>query len=180
MRIIYRYIRPLPVIYARSFGPYQTASREAWHVLGSWLEARGARRVPKQAYGLFRDNPVDTPPERLRYEACVPLIPGLDADSAAGIGNQIVSGGAYAVHTHVGSYAGMGSRLSDLHREVVPARGLSVDYGRQFMAIYLNDPRYTREMHRRTELCIPVLPIRLEASADDWHADEAVPLPHLA
>jgi hypothetical protein len=54
----------------------------------------------------------------------------------------------------------------------VPKRGLSVDYDRPFMAIYLNDPALTREIHRRTELCIPVLPIRMPLSSnDDQEAD---------
>ena len=35
------------------------------------------------------------------------------------------------------------------------------------MTIYLNDPSVTREMHRRTELCVPVLPIRMPLSGND-------------
>jgi hypothetical protein len=40
----------------------------------------------------------------------------------------------------------------------VQKRGLTIDQDRSFMTIYLNDPALTREMHRRTELCVPVLP----------------------
>ena len=53
----------------------------------------------------------------------------------------------------------MGGLLSQLHRDWVPKQGLAVDYDRPFMAIHLNDPLLTREVHRRTELCIPVLPL---------------------
>ena len=35
------------------------------------------------------------------------------------------------------------------------------------MTIYLNDPGITREMHRRTELCVPVIPIRMPLSSND-------------
>ena len=35
------------------------------------------------------------------------------------------------------------------------------------MAIYLNDPAITREVHRRTELCVPVLPVRMPLSSND-------------
>ena len=79
----------------------------------------------------------------------------------------MLSGGTYAVHTHVGSYQPMGGLLSQLHRDWVPKQGLSVDYDRPFMAIYLNDPMLTREVHRRTELCIPVLPLRVALPAED-------------
>jgi hypothetical protein len=42
-----------------------------------------------------------------------------------------------------------------------------VDYDRPFMAIHLNDPAITREVHRRTELCIPVVPIAMPLASND-------------
>ena len=68
------------------------------------------RRRAKQGYGFFRDNPKLTAPELLRYDACVPVTGSLDADPDAGIGRQTLAGGAYAVQTHVGSYADAGDR----------------------------------------------------------------------
>ena len=38
VRVTYRYIRPLTVVYARSMGPYETSSREAWRPMNAWLE----------------------------------------------------------------------------------------------------------------------------------------------
>jgi hypothetical protein len=61
----------------------------------------------------------------------------------------------------------MGEVLSRLHRDIVPKRGLAVDYDRPFVAIHLNDPAITREMHRRTELCVPVNPVRMPLSSND-------------
>jgi AraC family transcriptional regulator len=167
VRVAYRYIRPLTVVYARSVGPYRQSSAEAWRQLNAWLD-RGQRRARvKQGFGFFRDNPKRTDPALLRYDACVPVAPGLDADPENGIGRQTLPGGAYAVQTHVGGYAEAGEVFSELHREIVPKRGLSVDYDRPFLAIYLNDPMITREVHRRTELCIPVLPVRMPLSSND-------------
>jgi len=71
------------------------------------------------------------------------------------------------VHTHVGSHAEVGDLFSHLPRDVVPKRALSVDYDRPFMAIHLNDPAITREVHRRTELCIPVIPIPMPLASND-------------
>ena len=173
VRVSYRYIRPLTVVYARSMGPYDVSSQEAWRLMNAWLERRGARSRVKQAHGFFRDNPRLTAPELLRYDACVPVNFGFDADPEAGIGRQTLPGGAYAVQTHVGSYADAGKLLSHLHREIVPKRGLSVDYDRPFVAIYLNDPTFTREVHRRTELCVPVLPVCMPLSNND-DGDELV------
>lgn len=173
VRVTYRYIRPLTVVYARCTGPYERSCREAWDIIDRWLETRQARRRVKQGYGLFRDNPATTAPELLRYDACVPLVPGLDADPATGIGRETLRGGAFAVHTYVGSYSGVGEAFSQLHRDVVPKRGLSVDYDRPFLAIYQNDPKITREVHRRTELCVPVIPICMPLSSNDDNEQES-------
>ena len=167
MRVTYRYIRPMTVIYARSMGPYQASCPDAWRQMADWLGRHQARSRVKQGYGYFRDNPKLTAPELLRYDACVPLTFGLDPEPESGIGRQTLPGGAYAVHTHVGSYAEIGSLFSRLHSEIVPKRGLSLDYDRPFVTIYLNDPNITREMHRRTEVCVPVLPVRMPLSSND-------------
>ena len=55
----------------------------------------------------------------------------------------------------------------------MPKRGLSLDYERPFVTIYLNDPAITREMHRRTELCVPVLPVRMPLSSNDDEVGQA-------
>lgn len=167
MRVTYRHIRPLTVVYARSMGPYQASCREAWITLGGWLDDHDLRRQVKQAYGIFRDDPARTEPGLLRYEACVPLVPGIELEPAEGIGRQVFGFGAYAVHTHVGSHEETGGAFSRLRRDIVPKRGLSIDGDRAFVAIYLNDPTVTREAYRRTELCVPVLPIRMPLAGND-------------
>jgi AraC family transcriptional regulator len=174
VRVTYRYVRPLSVLYARALGPYDQSTPKAWATMAAWLDQHDARRLVKRAYGFIRDNPRTTPAELLRYDACIGLVGDLDADPAAGIGRQILPGGAYAVHTHVGPYDQMGDIMSKLHTSLVQKRGLSVDYDRSFMTIYLNDPALTREMHRRTELCIPVLPIRMPLSGNDDHEGDLV------
>jgi hypothetical protein len=44
---------------------------------------------------------------------------------------------------------------------------MKADYDRPFLAIHLNDPVMTREVHRRTELCVPVMPLALAAGDAD-------------
>jgi AraC family transcriptional regulator len=167
------------VAYARAAGGYRASSEDAWQRLSRWLAERKARRQVKRAFGLFHDNPLATAPELLRYDACVELIAGLDADSAAGIGIQTLAGGTHAVHTHIGAYEPVGGMLSQLHREWVPKQGLAVDYDRPFMVIYLNDPLVTREVHRRTELCIPVLPLRQYLPGEAQGEEEAARAPSM-
>ena len=182
VRVAYRHIRPASVLYARASGCYSVSAKTAWERLDKWLAEREERRQIKRAFGLFHDNPKITAPELIRYDACVELTTQLDADPAAGIGRQTLSGGTYAVHTHIGAYAPIGELLSQLHREWVPKQGLEVDYDRPFMAIHLNDPHMTRKVHRRTELCVPVLPLReaLPLDAAPQEEDQVSPWMRLA
>jgi len=167
VRVAYRYIRPLTVVYVRSTGPYAASSAQAWQQMNAWLDSHRLRRQVKQGYGFLHDNPRLTAPELLRYDACVPVIAGLDGDGGSGVGRQTLQGGAYAVQTHVGSCAHLGQLYAQLHREIVPKRGLCADYDRPFITIYLNDPTVTREVHRRVELCVPVLPVRMTFPSDE-------------
>jgi AraC family transcriptional regulator len=167
VKIANRYIRPLTVLYARSMGPYATATRDAWRAMGSWLDARDARSLMRISYGLFRDDPSTTGPELLRYDACVPLVFGLEEDAAAGIRRQTLPGGAYAVQTHTGAIEATGETFSQMRRNEVPARGLQIDSDRPFLAIYLTDPTVTLEKYRRTELCVPIVPILTPMESND-------------
>ncbi len=172
MRIVYRHIRPVAVIYVRGTGCYAAAAKEAWQRLVHWLAAHEARRQVKRAFGLLHDNPQTTPVELMRYDACAQMTPEWDAEHYAGISRKTIGGGTYAVRTHVGSYGTLGGLFSQLHRELVPKQGLSVDYDRAFMAIHLNDPLTTPEVHRRTELCVPVVPLPVSMPDDaDAHSD---------
>lgn len=166
MRVAYRQMPPTGVFYARGTGPYISSCGEAWLRMEKWL-ANGARKRVKQAFGIFHDNPRTTDPELIRYDACVPVAACADLEPMQGIGRQTLPGGAFAVHTHVGGYEEIGELFSRLHTEIIPKRALTVDYERPFVAVYLNDPHITREMHRRTELCVPVVPIPMSAATND-------------
>ena len=126
--MLYQYMKPLSVVFARSMGPYSESSREAWRLMMAWIDRQQARPRVKQGHGFFHDNPKVTAPELLRYDACISVSFGFDADPDAGIGRQTLPGGAYAVHTHVGSYPEAGQVLSQMHHAIVPKRGLAVDY----------------------------------------------------
>jgi DNA gyrase inhibitor GyrI len=103
----------------------------------------------------------------MRYDACIPLAPCADLEPEEAVGRQNLGAGTWAVHTYVGAYAEAGDMISTLHSDLIPKRGLTVDYDRPFMAVYLNDPRVTREAHRRTELCIPVIPIPMLIASNE-------------
>lgn len=167
MKIAYRYVRPLTVLYVRALGPYVTSTRSAWQTMGDWLDAQGARPSMRVSYGVFHDNPRTTAPELLRYDACIPFVAGLEAGENALVRRQVLRGGAFAVCTHVGAIEETGAIFSDMHRKGIPARGITVAQDRPFLAAYLTDPTVTPEKHRRTELCVPVVPTRMPVASND-------------
>ncbi len=167
MKIVFRHARPQMVLYVRSMGPYRKGTEAAWQIMGRWLDSDNRRSLMRVSYGLFRDNPRTTAPDLLRYDACVPLGIGLEESAASGIRRQVLPGGAYAVYTHVGSIEATGELFSRLYRHELPKLGLKVDEDRPFLAVYLTDPTVTREMHRRTEVCIPLNAAHLPMQAAD-------------
>jgi AraC family transcriptional regulator len=180
VRVTYRYIRPCVVLYARGIGAYTISVAAAWRTMHGWLESHNVRHLFRRGLGVFHDDPTVTSPDALRYDACIVPVQSIpDADPKAGISRQTLAGGAYAVHAHVGPYEGTGEAFSKMRRVAVPKRGLSIDFGRPFVAMYLNDPQLTREVHRRTELCIPVVPMRMPATSND-DSEQAVIIAELA
>ena len=48
VRLTYRYVRPLSVLYARALGPYEQSTPAAWAKMAEWLEKHNARRLTKR------------------------------------------------------------------------------------------------------------------------------------
>jgi AraC family transcriptional regulator len=180
MRISYRQMSPTSVFYARATGPYASSCEEAWRRLDGWLDRYCARGRVRRAFGIFHDNPRTTPPELMRYDACVPLAACAELEPNEGIGRHTLPTCTWAVYTHVGPHCEAGDVISTLHGDLIPKRGLTVDHDRPILAVYLNDPRVTREVHRRTELCIPVIPIPALVASNDGTTTETLDLPALA
>ena len=138
--------------------------REAWRQMNAWLDQHQVRRQVKQGYGFFRDNPKLTAPELLRYDACVPVTRRPRRGPGGGHRPPDAAGRRLCRAHPRRLLRGAGSALSrSCTAKSCPSGDCRVDYDRPFMAIYLNDPTVTREVHRRTELCVPVLPVRMAA-----------------
>ncbi len=157
MLVSYRRARPQQVVYVRGLGPYAVSGPDAWARIAAWLEDQSRRGAVSGAIGLLRDNPAETGPYLRRYDACIPLAPGIAPDSLRGIGRQTLAGGAFAVYRHSGSYAEIPQLFSRLHREGVPQAGLALDPSRAFREVYGAGPTGSVAGERTTELWVPVL-----------------------
>jgi AraC family transcriptional regulator len=152
-------IRPLSatrIAFARHVGPF-TAVGEAWRRLYAFARERGLS--PLGAFGLGHDDPEITPPERYRYDACLPVGPEVAAEGS--IGAQVVRAGRFAVALHRGPYEALGETYGYLLAVWLPRTGRAAAQGPSIER-YLDDPMQTRPEDLRTEVWI-----RLEEAEEE-------------
>jgi AraC family transcriptional regulator len=144
---------PLRVAFVRHTGPYDQVGI-AWQQLCGWAGPLGLLGPESTMLGVSHDDPDVTPPEKLRYDACIPV--GEDVEPAGNVGVQTVAGGRYAKTTHVGPYAGLALTYGLLCGQWLPAQDLEPAADRPALEFYLDDPETTPEAELRTEIYMPV------------------------
>ncbi len=94
--------------FVRHTGPYNECGA-AWEKLCSWAEAKGLFGPNTQLLGLCYDDPEVTPPEKIRYDACLTI--DTDVRPEGEVGVQEIPGGRYAVTLHQGAFGETGRYL---------------------------------------------------------------------
>ena len=150
------YLRPAPVLFVRARGPLPRASLEAWGKLLGWADAKNARSEIVRFYGLLRDHTATSAPLECRYDACFEAPADLIEDNAAGVGMQMLPGGAYVRHRHAEGRETIASALDWICKEWAPSRSMGVDAGRPMLEVYLSDPLDPANGRLRMDLCVPV------------------------
>ena len=96
---------PMRVAFIRHVGPYDQCGK-AWERLCEWAGPNGLMGPGAEMLGVCYDDPDVTPPERIRYDACITVQPGVAAEGDVGV--QTLAGGTYARFTHHGPYDRLG------------------------------------------------------------------------
>ncbi len=86
------------VAYVELTGPYENWGHGLME-LESWLKEQGASTTGRPI-GLFYNNPLETPAEKLRSEACIPLSKDVPAEGKFKV--KDLPGGEVATTTHTG------------------------------------------------------------------------------
>jgi AraC family transcriptional regulator len=151
-------IKTLPaarVAYLRHIGPYGRPVSEFWkRVAVPWLQANGYADGP--LYGIGRDDPCVTAPDKCRYDVCCPIPEGVVPAAPAGV--DTLPGGRYAVAPFFGDSTDLAHAYTELLRDWLPASGFGVD-DRPIYEYYRPNPRYEPETGRfECTLCIPLRP----------------------
>lgn len=112
----------VPVACLRYTGPFGEAVGKFWrNTVRPWLADQGLLDCPR--YGVALDDPLTTPADQCRYDACVELPPGL---TVPGSRQATIAGGRYAVTHFKGTAVQIGAAWGAFMHECA-ARSLAVD-----------------------------------------------------
>ncbi len=145
-------IEPIRVACVRHTGPYEECEG-AWNKLCGWAGPRGILGPETRMIGISYDDPEVTPPEKIRYDACVTVDEKVSPEGDVGV--QLIAGGEYAVTTHQGPYTKLIETYSKLYGKWAPQSGRVVAAGPCF-EIYRNDPHQTPAEELLTDVYIPL------------------------
>ena len=143
---------PRQVIFVRHIGPYQECGK-AWEKLCMWAGPQGLLQPGVEFIGLCYDDPDITPPEKIRYDACITV--DADIETEGEIGSQTVGGGLYAMTTHYGSYSKLNETYAALCGQWAPQNGYEIR-SLPSLEMYLNSPEDTPEDELLTDVYIPI------------------------
>ena len=152
MNVTIKTVEPMRVAFMRHIGPYHEVGA-IWDTLLPTLGKEGLIGGDAVFLGVCHDDPDVTPPEKLRYDACV----NVDEDFAPSgeVGVQTIPGGEYAVTTHFGSYQKLGETYAKLFADWLPRSGRELGSTPCF-DIYLNDPGSTEPEDLLTDVYVPL------------------------
>lgn len=167
MTVTIKQLKPMRVAFMRHVGPYNEVGK-TWEKFMMFLGKEGLLGGDAQFIGICHDDPAVTPPDRIRYDACVTVDElRRQADQSADsnfqpqgeIGVQVVPGGDYAVMTHFGPYEKLGESYAKLLGQWLPRSGRNL-HSTPCFEVYLNSPENTEPKDLVADLYAPLEPSR--------------------
>lgn len=152
LTVIVKKLPPLRVACVRHVGPYDQCEA-AWTRLCGLAGQLGLFGPHTRMIGLGHDDPAITPPDKIRYDACLTVPDTFSGTPELPV--TVIGERDYATAVVKGPY----SLLAPAYAWVCGVWG--PDSGREFagapsMEFYLNDPRNTAPEELLTEICIPL------------------------
>ena len=152
MKVEIKRIAPLRVAFLRHTGPYMEVGK-TWDKLMTFMGKEGLLGAGAMCLGVCYDDPEVTPPEKLRYDACVTVDANFKAEGEIGI--EEIAGGEYAVTTHHGAYETLGETYAALLGQWLPRSGRELASAPCF-EVYLNSPESAAPEDLLTDIYAPL------------------------
>ena len=147
-------VTPMKVAFIRHVGPYDQVGA-AWQKLMMWAGPAGMLGPNMKLLGIVHDDQEVTPPERIRYDACLVVRP--DFEGQGEIGAQEIGGTDYAIARHTGPYEKLGDSYAKLCGWWLPTSGRELRAAPGF-EVYLNNPQTTEPENLLTDIHLPLEP----------------------
>jgi AraC family transcriptional regulator len=143
------------VAYFRQVGPYGSAIQPLWVKLRDWALPRGLWTPATISYGISHDSPMDTPPEKCRYDAGI-QVPG-DFKFEDGLLRADLPGGTYASREYVGQADDVCASFGDVLHRVIPQLGRQFDFTRPMFERYVGCVNVEPNGTFNCDICVPVM-----------------------
>jgi AraC family transcriptional regulator len=143
------------VAYFRQVGPYGSAIQPLWVSLREWAMARGLWTPATISYGISHDSPMDTAPEKCRYDAGIEV--PADFKFEQGVSRADLPGGNYARMEYVGKADDVCSAFGDVLHRVIPLLGKQYDHTRPMFERYTGCVNVEPDGTFTCEICVPVV-----------------------
>lgn len=144
-------IEQIRIAFVRHTGPYIECG-PAWQTLCDWAGPKGLLGADTKFIGISHDDPTVTPPEKLRFDACINVGDEIEAQGEVGI--QSIPGGKYLLTTHKGPYEKLENTYAELMGKWLPQSG--EELGESGFEIFLNSVDTTPPEELLTEIYIAV------------------------
>ncbi len=152
MNVSIESMQPTRVAYIRHTGPYSGCG-QAWDKLCTWMGKEGLLGAGTRYVGVSYDDPEITPPDKIRYDACVTVDDAFQPEGEVSV--QVLAGGDYARATHQGPYEKLSTTYHRLMGEWLPRSGRHLRSA-PCLEFYLNDPGSTPPAELLTDICVPL------------------------
>ena len=141
------------VAYLRHVGPYGPAIGELWMKLRDWAIPRGLWKDSMVCYGISHDSPMDTPPEKMRYDACIEVPPSMEVDGGAN--RAELPGGLYARLAFHGKPEAIRAGYDRVFHQIIPQANKQFDFTRPVFELYRGIMKMDAHGSFGCDLCVP-------------------------
>jgi AraC family transcriptional regulator len=141
------------VAYMRHTGPYQECG-PTFQKMMNYCMTKGLFGPNAVVLGVGHDNPNTTPPDKIRYDACITVNDSFQPDGEVKV--QTLEGGTYAIASLIGPYDQLAATYQWFINTWLPASGKQMRMLPMF-EIYRNSPTDTPPEKLLTEICMPLV-----------------------
>ncbi len=152
MNVAIKNLKPMRVAFVRHIGPYNEVGK-TWEHFMMLVGKEGLLGGGSQFIGICHDDPAVTPPDKIRYDACITVDQKFRAFGDIGV--QQIAGGDYAVLTHFGPYAQLGESFAKLLGQWLPRSGRRLR-ATPCLEVYFNSPENTEPEDLVTDIHAPL------------------------